>query len=568
MPLNLIDIVFNSEVNRFYRYLISYRFEYSVVLVGITLASISPKFWVVDDGSDDLLYVQQALAIKSGHWLGTFADGGGLKLPGFQIFLAFFSFSKLPPYIGVICLQIIGAVLIRKYFKATRSPKYIYQIIFLFCVINPALYGANNARLVRDGFYSSLLTILFGLSLNLYLQIREQKNCFAKSSLRFFALYTLVSAWIAFTREETMAFLLFDASLLLIIYLMGNWTMKSLKDSLVLTLVLFLILGFCSFDLQKVNEHSYNTPSISTLQSGPLVTLENQWSRIQPTSKNPRITLSSDQRNIAYAAIPDFARQRVTLEKYLKWYSDASCGQARVCNDIGSGWTYWGLFYGLTTGEGLNNPKLFNDQVKRMTREIVDYCERNTKFCDRAIRIPTIGSPRNLIPIFRQIPVELTRSMLQRGDFDPVPISFGGAQNISKFKDLIPFGGPPAKWPPKPIGNPDASLIAILFCLFVMFRFIKPEDMQVEEQLRSTVNTSAPFAFLLLLVLFRGTVTSIVSVVGWDVNRSNYELPNNTLLWIFLGMLVTLPLGRRKHNSQTKDMGFKEGDTRGNRLKG
>ncbi len=521
------------------RKLNSLQFEFFISLSSLALTLISPRWWLVDAGSDDLLYVRQALAIKSGNWLGSFGDGGGIKLPGFQIYLALFSFTSIPFYIGIILIQIIGAFLIRNYFKRIFPKNYIYKVIFAFCVFNPALYGANNARLLRDGFYSSLLTVLFGLALNLHLEIVIKSKDYTLKIVKFFTLFVLVSTWIAFTREETYAFIFFDIALILAISLLSNLNKVGFKFAGTFVAIALTVFGVSSLVIQQANKIDYGTASMSSIQSGPIISLENQWSRVEPISGNPRMLVSYAQRNLIYSAVPDIGAQRNTLEKYLKWYLGPSCGQAGICNDIGAGWTFWGLFYGLTMGEGLNNPQSFNSEVIHMNQEIQNFCQSKSGLCDNTFRLPTIGTAKNFLPILGEIPVEFMRSVLQSGNTDPVSASSGSLRNLQQFQQLVSLGGPPNQWSTKPIGNRDAPYIAMILCLLLLIWFLTRKNKVIKIDSVPQLRILAPFTFLLILILFRIFVTSTVSVVGWNVSRSNYEMPSNVLSWILVAQLAT-----------------------------
>ncbi len=537
-----MDTLLDRHMLRFRQISNRWAFECLVSSGAVLLTLIAPRWWLVDAGSDDLLYVRQALSIKSGNWLGSFSDGGGLKLPGFQIFLAFSSYTHIPYYVWTIIIQIIGALLVRNYFKKVARKEYVYRVIFAFCVLNPALFGANNARLLRDGFYSSLLTLLFGLSLHLYIELGKSVNTNRTRTFIYTLSFAFVSTWIAFTREETFLFLFYLIFLILAISLLSNFNKNGLRNAFVLFSLVTSILCVSGFALQQTNKNYYDASSFALIQSGPLISLQNQWARVIPVSSNPRVLVSKVQREKIYRSIPVFGEKEDNLEKYLSWYSGASCGQANVCDDIGSGWTFWGLFYGLTMGEGLSNPIDFNIQVRQMTEEIKNYCASNLDFCDNTIRLPTIGEAKNIIPIIAAVPVEFMRGLLQRGNFDSIQPSSGSLENLAAFQKLLPTGGPPDQWPAKPIGNSDSSLISLLICLFILISFVSRRNNRTDLIFSNNSQSLAPFFFLLILIMFRISATSIISVVGWNVDRSNYELANNTLTWILVGLFVCAPL--------------------------
>lgn len=527
-------------------------FEAGIIICGLFLTVLAPRWWLVDAGSDDLLYVRQALSLIAGDWLGPFADGGGLKLPGFQIFLAIFSITQLPFYLGVFAIQVFGAFLIRDYFKRCFQGNY-YKTVFAFCVLTPAMYGANNSRLLRDGFYSALLIVLVGVSLRLFLQIKNSVELKLKNFYWPLFSFATVSTWIAFTREETVAFILFDLALIASIALIASWNRRGFLLALKCILICLMFFGVAEYAIKNLNEKYYKTSSASFIQSGPLVDLVNQWSRVEPVHNNPRILISSAQRELIYSNIPRIGLKKDTFEEYLSWYAGASCGQARVCDDIGSGWTFWGFFYGLTLGEGRANPEDFNKEVKLMTEDIKAFCKVDPSNCDRSFRIPTIGSPGNILPVLFTIPVDLINSLSQLGNSDPIPPSSGNAGNAEIFRQLMPIGGPPSSWSTEPIGYGTTANFAVLICILLLFGSSRNIALQSKKSV--PINEAiAPLIILILLILFRISVTSVISVVGWNVNRTNYALPSNVLFWIFLSQIpifVTIFKNRRdKHLTQ------------------
>jgi hypothetical protein len=300
-----------------------------------------------------------------------------------------------------------------------------------------------------------------------------------------------------------------------------------------------IFFGIADYTIKSLNQKYYKTSSSSFIQSGPLVHLLNQWSRVKPLDNNPRILISSTQRELIYSKIPSIGLKKDVLEKYLGWYSGASCGQAQVCDDIGSGWTFWGIFYGITMGEAHSTPEDFNQVITQMTAEIKNFCELDSSNCDHSFRIPTIGSPRNILPILATIPYDLLNSFSQVGNSNAIPPSSGNDANAEKFRQLMPIGGPPIMWSDEPIGYGITANLAVIMCILLLLGntrniLLKPQNgAQMKEML-------APIVFISLLLLFRSSVTSVISVTGWDVNGTNYTLPNNVLSWIFLSQLPLL----------------------------
>jgi len=214
------------------------------------------------------------------------------------------------------------------------------------------------------------------------LGIAKKQNVCRKSVIAYSLLFIVVSTWIAFTREETFAFIFFDLALVIILFLFSGQKRIILKFISILIAGTVASLCITGFAIAKQNEKFYGVASISYIQSGPLTRLVSEWSRVEPISDNPRMLISKHQRNIIYSQIPDIGVMKDQIESHLSWYSGPSCNMANICQDIGSGWTFWGLFYAFTESKNLSSPKSFNSRVLHFNSEIKRYCEISISKCD------------------------------------------------------------------------------------------------------------------------------------------------------------------------------------------
>ena len=515
-------------------------FETVVSCIAILLTFVAPRWWLVNAGSDDLLYVKQALALRSGHWLGLLQDGAGLKVPGFPVFLAFLSCVRLPLFVAIALLQIIGAFLIRRYLIENGYKRASVRIIFLFTVLNPGLFGYNNSRVIRDGFYSTLLVICFGALLNIHTALNTTYKKTLSRKILFPAFFVFSATFIAYTREETVVFLLFTLLFIALLFLFSARNGRAIRKTLCIGMALFLTIGLFGLCIFNLNRTTYGAGSISYIESGPLTTLINQWSRVNPVSSNPRILISHIQREIIYKNIPEIGDNSKLIEQNMKFYQNVSCSQSGVCDDVGSGWTYWGLFYAIQSPDFIGTSSDFNVEVATLSKMMSKYC-LGTGNCDLNVRIPTIGAPKNLIAIIGFLPIEMFRSFSQQGNGMSVPPSSGNQNNVDSFRKILPYGGPPRVLSDQKIGFGRLTyLITLADLLFGVFSLA----LVVRSKLnyRKIWKAIIPIYYLFAFILFRVFVTSTISVIGWDVSGSNYELPANILFWIFNGFLISILL--------------------------
>jgi hypothetical protein len=129
-----------------------------VISIAVTASIFSPRWWIVDAGSDELLFARQALSLLNGDWLGAFQEGAGLKLPGFQLFLAISAALHVPYFVLLIFLHSFFSFKLSMLFLRFGYSSKTANLIFAFLVFSPPLYGFSNARLLRDGFFFSSVT--------------------------------------------------------------------------------------------------------------------------------------------------------------------------------------------------------------------------------------------------------------------------------------------------------------------------------------------------------------------------------------------------------------------------
>ena len=514
-------------------------FKPTALVAAIFISFLSPRWWIVDAGSDDLLYVRQATYLLHGQWLGPMQYGAALKLPGFPLFLAIASILHITFFSLIILLQGLFANKISNRFRLSGYSLAHSNLVFMLILFAPPLFGFSNSRVIRDGFYCVLLTGFIAYMGEVFITLKHKKkisNSFYKDLVILLVLVT----WIYHTREESIIILALIIFSIVLIYIFLKEISRKKKLqflSAILVLELFFVLG-SDFLIKKTNQHYYGVNSSALLQSGELSSLVNEWSRVNPVSKNPRVSISAAQRQIIYREIPTIKAYSNAIEGYASGYQEVSCGMAKVCSEVGSGWIAWALYYAYQSQTAIDAKGNFSvAKLDLMTKEIRKYCAKKLQNCDDSLRVYGIGKISNLISIVKILPLEFMGSFLLPGTFQPTGLSYGSQENAELFRQLIPWYGPPNDWPNSPIGVPGLPIYILIFLVLSTVFLLTRETENVSNQLEKSVL----YLYISILVgalILRAFVTATLKVNVLDPNGTNYLMPSASLAWTLLVLIA------------------------------
>ena len=524
-------------------------FKFTIVSIALVATAFSPRWWVVDAGSDDLLYAKQAVSLLSGNWLGPFQDGAALKLPGFQFFLAISAATHIPYFILLILLQSVFALKFSAQFLRFGFSERTTNLIFGFLVFSPVMYGFSNSRLLRDGFYSVLLLGLVTYCGEIYCQLKESSLNKKKIFLSMFA-FTVIGSWLIFTREEgpLVVFIILFGVIALLLTNRGKGSKYRQKLLIGLLVANMLSISSVNLIIVNLNKNYYGINSAAILQSGPLDALIKQWSRVNPVNENPRISVSYQQRSIVYEQIPELGKIASRLESTASFYQDVSCNAAQVCDEVGAGWISWAIFY-------MAQSELPSDKKGQETMKLLDhwtslikrYCLAAESNCSKDIRLPGLGSLQNFPKVILEMPVQIANFAQMKATFDSVGLSFGNQSNADVFRTLISFSGPPRTWAESPIGISFMPVLMLfLSILLIILIAISVRDDKTKN--RSHGLLKVYFAMVSFSILIRAFTTAIFEINAVDTKATQYLMPGVALMWdlflltvIFVATFSRLP---------------------------
>ncbi|MEI6161467.1 MAG: hypothetical protein WCP77_16645, partial [Roseococcus sp.] len=142
-----------------------------LILYGLTLSLFAwiwaamPVMAIPDAFVDDALFVRNARLMLSGQWLGSYNQITLAKGVGFPLWLALLAAIGIPTLLGQALLYAGAALLVvRGLSRWIRSEAALFAI-WLILLCNPALYAVATMRIMREGFYTPSLLLIFGLIL-------------------------------------------------------------------------------------------------------------------------------------------------------------------------------------------------------------------------------------------------------------------------------------------------------------------------------------------------------------------------------------------------------------------
>jgi hypothetical protein len=327
---------------------------------------------VIPGPVDDLLYLNNAISILKGSWIGDYNQYTLAKGIGYPVTLAISYILDIDvkkfEFIIYSLSALFFSLTITKYYK-----NYLLGLVFfVFILANPYLYDHQMARLIREFVYSSYLLFVLTIIIQLFFINNERVfNIIYSIALGFFFFMTYI------TREESI-WIIFSVIFSVIIFLISNvyfkknfYFNKSLLRFLLISLITFIVLINGVNTLNFVNYQKYlNNEFSSSYFSkayGSLISIDhNNYQKWNPLPKTKRLK--------AYRASPTFAK----LEKFLegevgKSWSSLLTGKPNKDYDA-TYWTMWSIRDAASKLGIYRNASESNDFYKSIYLEIKEAC--------------------------------------------------------------------------------------------------------------------------------------------------------------------------------------------------
>lgn len=139
---------------------------YGLLLAGFAWVWASlPLMAIPSAGVDDALFVRHAALILSGQWLGPYSQFTLAKGVGYPLWLALTGGLAIPALLGQALLYAAAAVLLVRALSRWIPQEGALFALLVLLLSNPGLYGTENLRIIREGFYTPTLLLILALLL-------------------------------------------------------------------------------------------------------------------------------------------------------------------------------------------------------------------------------------------------------------------------------------------------------------------------------------------------------------------------------------------------------------------
>ena len=506
------------------------KFRIVATFIAAYIAIKTPYWWVVDAGSDDLLFIRQAESFIKSNWLGNFENGANLKVPGFAFILVIFFLFHIPFHFGVWLINLAAGELLRRKLRGLGIDEKISTLIYCGLILNPSIFGAGNARILRDTIYGSLIILLIVATFTIYF---GKKN--PPKIVNLIILALLVSLLFLFREESIFVYGVVGVLLVFVVCFY-----KGTSRVFVTAITGFMVIGSClmsDFAVQKINDKFYGIESSAMLKDGPIIDLMKQMSRIKPIPKNPMQWISVEQRRIAYEISPTLKKHSEGIEGDLNFYQDSSCVNSKLCDQVAGNYLPWAIFYGVTNDEKLYDSRLFQLELQKATKELEVFCNQSSK-CTK--------ETQGLGPLITSFPLtELTSNSLQviknvftlSSVYASIGDSGGSSGNSIQFRNVLKFQEPPLEFESVQKAQPRsfAFFAIILYLAFLLF-------FNSRKMYSSTA--AQPFVALVMLaaVILAGRVLILAvqqTIIG-NTLTTNYQSSADLIFWFIFVILTAI----------------------------
>lgn len=300
------------------------------------------KLWLVSDlsivaigtaGHDDRLFLNLAVNLLRGEWLGTYNVLTLAKGPFYSMWIAALFVAGFPLLIAQQVLYILATL----FFVMTIRPLFAkllpLAILYVVVLFNPMTYTWHCLRVVREGIYPALSIFVLAGVIAIMLRVNERRARYLAISI--ITGFLLSAFWL--TREE--GIWIVPSLLVLVIWtLVKSIRQKDTLRPLVACSLPWLVLLLSLGAVATLNFYRYGVFTIVEFKARPFLDAYGALCRIKPVHWIPDVPVPRETRLRLYKLSSAFAE----LEPFLE--GEIGRGWIRKYSDeIPGGWFMWAL---------------------------------------------------------------------------------------------------------------------------------------------------------------------------------------------------------------------------------
>jgi hypothetical protein len=321
----------------------------------------------------------QARAILDGEWLGPYDQLTLIKGPGFPLFLVFNRITHLPYPIPLAAFEYSSFVLFSYAVGRVAHSSRLAVVLLVTFAAFPWMWSGPVLRVLRDGFYTSLLLICLGLFvLVIWADVRRR---WLVATAAGFAL-----GWMAITREETPWLWLGLAALAICFFVAAIQRRQALARSVFIVACAVVASVIPSLLISTLNYTKYGVFLVTDFTEPNFREALRSLYSIEAGERVVYLPASRAARLAAYEQSPTFARLRDALDgepaKLAGWqWPGCSIHGGKFCGDYAGGWFMWALRDAVADAGGYKDPRDAIAFYRRMAAEINLACRKGQLTC-------------------------------------------------------------------------------------------------------------------------------------------------------------------------------------------
>lgn len=374
-----------------------------VALLSLWLRAGFPVVAIGPSGLDDALFLRVARSLLAGEWLGTYDNATLAKGMFYPLFIAIAFVVELPLKTAEQLLYLAASAWMCRFVARRSGSRALAAVLFAALALNPVMWHAFMARVIREGLYVTLTLLLLGLCTAVLFD--DPQASARKRALRAAGLGLVAGAfWL--TREEGPWIVPSLATCMVVWLLAGTCASPAAAAGrpcgqrlrFLLVAVLSALLAFLGAlaVVKLANWRAYGVFETNEFHSSSFQRGYGALARIRHAEWRRYIVFPDDARRKAYA----HSKAARELETYLDGESGArwraiGCEQTNTtpCPEILSGWFMWALRDAVAHAGHYGSARDAARFYERLADEIDEACN--------AGRIDCLPERRTLAPPFR-----------------------------------------------------------------------------------------------------------------------------------------------------------------------
>ena len=335
-----------------------------------------PIAYFANAGHDDGWFVEKAISVASGQWLGPTYDKFTLmKGPGYPLFLVAVSASGVPVGMAEAALLAFATGFLCLVLARLSGAYRACAAIFVITLWHPAFL---TPRLLRDDIYTSQIFLLLALLIDIFLLGNSRRRILASSFL-----FGLAFAWYWLTREEG-GWIIPAISLLAAGAVVFAWRDPARLRTFAIAAVVMLTSSVAVVSVfGLINKAMYGAFQLVDFKDSAFNDALDALYSVQVGERTPFLPIPKRVRLEVYKISPHFAELRSFFDdqQTTPWSNEGCSYYPQTCGDIAGGWIVWAMRDAAASAGKYSSPDVASKFFSDVAKEVRDACAKGVLTC-------------------------------------------------------------------------------------------------------------------------------------------------------------------------------------------